>query len=302
MLIPFYPEFRPLELNDLERFKAAFSLQPPQISEFTFTNLYSWRSAYNLQICDCDGLLLCRSESAEGRRFFAPIGLGGHKAVIERVLADSGGVFFRVPEEIKALFVNEPRFSAEADPDSADYLYNVSDLTLFPGRKYDGKRNLVRRFQNEHNYQYLRIEESNAALCREFEDAWCIIRNCDGVEGLNSERQAVREMVQNFSSFGLSAGAVLSGGKICAIAMGQELNPDTLVIHVLKADPEMTGLYQVMLQEFLKYEAGRFRYVNMEQDLGIPGLRKSKLSYHPCAMIRKYTLKEVHSRRTGSGF
>lgn len=70
------------------------------------------------------------------------------------------------------------------------------------------------------------------------------------------------------------------------------------MIHVLKADPEMTGLYQVMLQEFLKDEAGRFRYVNMEQDLGIPGLRKSKLSYHPCAMIRKYTVTLKEGRET----
>ena len=61
-------------------------------------------------------------------------------------------------------------------------------------------------------------------------------------------------------------------------------------MHVLKADPNVAGLYQAMLHEFLEHEAGNFNYVNLEQDLGIEGLRKSKQSYHPIEMIKKYTL------------
>ena len=79
-------------------------------------------------------------------------------------------------------------------------------------------------------------------------------------------------------------------GNICAVALAQRLNPDTLVMHVLKADPNIDGLYQVMLQEFLAHEGADFNYVNLEQDLGIEGLRKSKQSYHPVEMVKKYIL------------
>jgi len=61
-------------------------------------------------------------------------------------------------------------------------------------------------------------------------------------------------------------------------------------MHVLKASRFVPGLYQTLYREFLKREAQTCRFINMEQDLGIEGLRKAKLSYHPCAMVKKFTL------------
>jgi len=97
-------------------------------------------------------------------------------------------------------------------------------------------------------------------------------------------------MVENFSIFGLISGAIMVKKAVCAVCLAQKLSPATLVMHVLKADPNIAGLYQTAMREFLSHEAGNFQYVNLEQDLGIEGLRKAKLSYHPCAMVNKYSI------------
>ncbi|MFA5157141.1 MAG: phosphatidylglycerol lysyltransferase domain-containing protein [Candidatus Omnitrophota bacterium] len=288
-----YPESQPIELADRPDFIKAFKESPPLISEFTFTNLYAWRNAYKFSVSLLDGMLIVCSGAEETKRFLNPIGKGNIKSAIEKVMGDGAGVFIRLPEQTKSLFDNDSRFVAEPDPDNADYLYNSLDLISLAGRKYDGKRNLIKKFRAQNVYEYIRLDAANAQFCLEFEEAWCAIRDCDHVEGLNNERHAIKDMIGNFSAFFLIAGAIKIKGAIRGLAIAEALNPDTLVLHALKAVSDIPGLYQAMLHEFLIREAGMFRYVNLEQDLGIDGLRKTKLSYHPCAMINKYTLLPV---------
>ena len=290
MSIDIYPKFRELKISDAAVFDRAFKDRPPAISEFTFTNLYSWRRAYSLRVSLFDGLIILCSESEIRKRFFNPVGRGDVKAAVEKILKGSGGIFFRLPEEARALFAEDKRFRIEPDRDSWDYLYSASDLINLPGRKYDGKRSLIKKFKSERAYEYIILDAGNAASCLDFEEAWCSVKNCDKVEGLSQEKRAIKDMVENFSSFGLIGAAIQINGVIRALAIAQELNPDTMVIHILKADPAISGLYQAILQEFISRVGVSFRYVNMEQDLGIEGLRKAKLSYHPCSMINKYTL------------
>jgi hypothetical protein len=167
-----------------------------------------------------------------------------------------------------------------------------SDLVSLKGSKYDGKRNLIKKFKSGHQYEYGRLSAANVPECLEFEQTWCTIKNCDSVQGLSNERKALKEMAYNFSAFGLIGGAIRIAGKICAVAIAQRLNSDTLVMHILKADPNLAGLYQLINNEFLAREAGDFRFVNLEEDLGLEGLRKSKLSYHPLEMVKKYIIKK----------
>ncbi|MBF0522574.1 MAG: DUF2156 domain-containing protein [Candidatus Omnitrophica bacterium] len=285
-----YPVFEDLRFEDLAIFNKEFLDNPPSISEYTFTNLYAWREPYKLKACLLGRFIILRSEAGPQMRFFDPIGTGDKKSVMEEIFQKDNGIFVRLPEETIALFSNDPRFQVGLDRDNSDYLYKAEELITLQGAKYDGKRNRIKKFRSTCGYEYIPMTAMNAQECMAYEDQWCILKNCDGVEGLSHERQAIREMTKHFLDFELVGGAIKIEGMIRAVALAQRLNPETLVMHVLKADATLSGLYQTMLHEFLSREAGNYLYVNFEQDLGEAGLRKSKQSYHPLKMIQKYTL------------
>ncbi len=298
MSIPLYPSFRPLEKTDKSFFDQAFRLDPPEISEYTFTNLYAWRTIYAFQISQLDGCIVLSSQAEQaGPKFHDPIGTGDKKQIVERVLADTGSVFVRLPESTARLFAADRRFTLQHDPDNSDYLFKVEDLVQLKGKKYDGKRNLIKKFKSAYRYEYAKLTQEGLRECLAFEEQWCMIKDCDGVKGLDQERRAFHQMLSGCSFLGLVAGGIRVDGKICALALAEKLNPRTLVLHVLKAHPEMTGLYQTINQEFLAHEASGYAYVNMEQDLGVEGLRKAKLSYHPAAMVKKYTLRPAGAKQ-----
>jgi len=288
--IPNYPEFIALDFEHKLFFDQAFKQCPPQISEFTFTNLFSWKRTYDYRVSLLDGLLILRSDAGEPVRFLQPIGAAEPVEVMRRVLEDTKGIFIRIPEDVAGFFAKSSHFKVEEDRNNWDYLYLYSDLLHLAGRKFDAKRNQIKKFKSEYDYAYLDINVFDAALILEFEDAWCTIKDCDHVEGLNNEREMVRQLIAHFADFGLKAGAIKVGGKIRAVAVAEALNTQTLVMHILKADPALAGLYQVMLNDFLRVQAKAFKYVNLEQDLGIAGLAASKQSYHPLRLIKKYTV------------
>ena len=81
-------------------------------------------------------------------------------------------------------------------------------------------------------------------------------------------------------------------GRVVAFSVGEKLNDETAVIHVEKADPEYPQLFTVINQQFCQHEWGDMRFINREQDLGVPGLRKAKESYFPVRLVKKYIIQE----------
>ena len=286
MSIPSYPLFEPLKKEHKLLFEEIFKNNPPEASEFTFTNFYSWRRAYGFEVSMLDLSVILKSNKG----FFIPLGKADPVSAIKRILKEQGGVFIRVPEAVKILLNNDSGMAVELDRPNSDYLYRTADLISLQGRRYDGKRNLIKKFKGEHEYRFVEFNASNVSRCLDFEEKWCSIKDCDSVEGLNNERKAIKDMVANFSEFNLIAGAIEIKSAMLALAVAERLNLSTMVMHVLKADPNVPGLYQVMMNEFLERHSSGFEYVNLEQDLGIEGLRKSKESYHPVRMIDKYTI------------
>ncbi|MDD5130508.1 MAG: phosphatidylglycerol lysyltransferase domain-containing protein [Candidatus Omnitrophica bacterium] len=289
-LIPNYPQFVPLDFKHKQFFDAAFKNHPPEISEFTFTNLFSWRRVYGYQVSLLNGLIVLRADAGKPVCFMQPIGSGNLEGSIKQVLDDADGKFCRIPEYLAGFFKNNHSFEVEEDRDNFDYLYSFSDLLNLSGRKYDGKRNQINKFKSEYKYDYVDAKTVDAGQILEFEQLWCSIKGCDMVEGLNNERQAIREITGHLKEFNLNCGVIRLKDRICAVAIAQRLNPETLVMHILKADPGIPGLYQVMLNDFLRANAEDFKYVNLEQDLGVAGLRVFKQSYHPVGLIKKYSI------------
>ena len=299
MKIPSYPGSREPELGDKQLFDSILAEIQPEICEYTFANLYAWRKLYDFSVSMYNDFVVL-SAASEGsprsglsRYFFEPLGKGDKVGVIRRLAGQKGAEFRFLSEELKKVFEDDKSFAVSLDKENGDYVYNSSDLITLKGKKYDGKRNFIKRFKADNQYAYIPLSGGNAKNCIAFAEEWCKFRDCEGVESLKFESLAIREMLENFSVLGLSGGAIEIGGKVCALGIGEKLKADTFVVHILKAKDGITGLNQTMNNEFLAREAAGFKFVNMEQDLGLEGLRKSKLSYHPVKMINKYVLKSI---------
>jgi len=107
------------------------------------------------------------------------------------------------------------------------------------------------------------------------------------------EWAAIGAVLTNFQALQLQGAVILINDQVQAFSCGELLNKDTVVIHLEKADPELRSLYAVINQEFTRQAWAGVPFINREQDLGEPGLRKAKLSYHPHHLVEKFRIRLV---------
>jgi hypothetical protein len=187
---------------------------------------------------------------------------------------------------------NPEGFKFIEDRGNFDYVYNAQDLIELRGRRYHGKKNHVNTFRNTYgNYVNLPLNQDMVDACIEYETAWFEQREAAD-DSLQIEKQAVIEALRNFSALKLAGTVIFVDNKVVAFTFGERLNEDTAVVHVEKADPNYKGLYAVINQEFCRDNWQNMKYVNRQEDLGIPGLIKAKQSYHPVKMIEKYIVED----------
>ena len=122
----------------------------------------------------------------------------------------------------------------------------------------------------------------------EVAEKWCKIRRCEDDMNLLSESEAVRESLVHFPVLKIDGGVILIDGKVEAFTLGELLNDQTAVVHIEKANPENPGLYAMINQQFCENCWREVFYINREQDLGEPGLRKAKLSYYPDHFVESF--------------
>jgi len=295
-VFPEFAQFKDLSLEEKPLFDTVFNLFPPVISEFTFTNLFIWRHAYQLKISRLKNLLCLLSDRGENSFFFPPIGEGDMVEcyrILLQYLEGKGALskIARVPEALVAkMDWKAEGFVAELDRAQSDYIYLTEDLIKLEGRKYHRKRNHIKQFKEKYSYQYIPLTSEWISECLRLETEWCDLRHCEAIPGLLNESIAIKEAFTHFEELGLKGGAILINGKVEAFTLGDPLNPETVVIHIEKANPAYEGLYSLINQAFLENQWSGYTYVNREQDLGEEGLRKAKESYFPHHMVNKYTI------------
>jgi hypothetical protein len=197
----------------------------------------------------------------------------------------------RVPEAVVAqIDWKTSGMKVELDRNQCDYVYLTQDLIELKGRKYHRKRNHIKQFQEKYSYQCIPLTPEWIPQCLQLETEWCDLRHCEASPGLLNESFAIKEAFTHFEKLGVKGGTILINGKVEAFTLGDPLNPDTVVIHIEKANPAYEGLYPTINQAFLENQWSGYAYVNREQDLGEEGLRKAKESYFPHRLVNKYTV------------
>ena len=292
-IFPVYPQSRPLRLDDKPVLDELFARLQPKGCEMTFAHIYCWAKEKNIEASSWQGVPLIFY--AENGPAFLPTFSPKEQVDIAAFLrsACSAGAtaprLWRYPKEyFDALGTESGLLRYTLERDQFDYVYNRDDLALLKGRRYDGKRNHISRFKKKYSYQIRAIGDDLAQAACDFCCAWCEKSGC--TDEMKEEVCAALMMIRNSSKLGLSTMAVIINEKIAALSVGEPLNRDTFVVHVEKADSDFEGIYQFINQAFCASIPEHFKFINREQDVGVEGLRKAKLSYYPAYLVEKGAL------------
>lgn len=297
-------EFAEITLKDKKLFDECLKKYDPRISELTFTNLFMWRNFYKLRFSYENGFLSIVSKPDLGDPFaFIPIGdekslqFAESVTCLKEYFNKKGWAmkFKRVTEaELEYLkpLVSDPD-SIILDRSSSDYVYSAEALIHLKGKKFDGKRNHINKFKKLYEYEYVPMHEGHVDEGMRIIEAWCAERSCDEHKDFYCEKLANAELLKNLDTLGCKGALISVNGRFEGFTIGEMLNGNTAVVHIEKANSSINGLYTFINQQFCEHEWSGAEYINREQDLGIEGLRKAKLSYHPVEILHKYTVEIV---------
>ncbi len=199
-----------------------------------------------------------------------------------------------IPEEIKNVMndARPDRYIFIEDPSNYDYLYSIEQLSALRGKRFHGKKNHVNRFDKEYEGRFAMedVSSENAEEILELVKRINKKKELDGIEEklLRDEERMMEEIMSEYDKIGLEGILLRIDGRAEGIAFGGRLGKDTIVEHVEKADVDYCGIYQKLNNEFCIRMKQHYTYVNREEDMGIEGLRRSKLSYKPIRLIKKY--------------
>ncbi|MGI6188103.1 MAG: DUF2156 domain-containing protein [Clostridiales bacterium] len=290
-------DFKEIELSDRPVIEHYLSMRYYDNSEFCFSNLFIWRYGFNLKFSVIDDYLCIVGRLGESFYFiFPPLGRDDGNLdrafikVIEYYKAQGYPIIIKCVTEPMRMLIEQAMpgfFRYERDPNNDDYVYSTYDLINLEGKKYHQKRNHINRFLKNYEYTYESIDDSNIEECIAAEIEW--LKGKEPDRSLQDEKIAIMEALNNFDQLGLKGGALRIDGKIQAFSIGDLLNPEMVVIHFEKANTEYHGSYAMINQQFAANCWKDIPYINREEDMGIPGLRKAKRSYHPIKMVEKYT-------------
>ena len=291
-------DFHTPTLDDKSWVDSVLTGTPHMSCVYTFAQMYLWSIHYGTQICRYKNCLLAKSGIAE-LCYIYPAGEYDITEVVEVLRQDAAerGVKFGFcvaeewqADELDAAFPGV--FLRESSRDDSDYIYNAEDLINLSGRKYHGKRNHISKFERAFpEWHYEAIGPGNTADCAAACEEWYTGQE-DMSDSLMHERQIILKALAERELLGLTGGLIRVNGKVIAFTLGEPLNDSVFVIHFEKALPGFEGAYPVINNQFARNELSSYRYINREEDLGIEGLRKAKLSYYPAILLEKFSLIE----------
>lgn len=291
--------FRPISICDKELICGYTRQSDYRNCDFSFANICSWNFLYQTEYAVVDRMLLIRFRIDEGRiAYMMPSGDGDLRQAIRRIESDAEslghtlcllGVSAHSCGVLEQLFPSEFKFHAERD--YFDYIYLRANLLNLTGKKFQSKRNHINRFiQTYPDYRYTPITSDIIPVCLDLEDRWREeIEGPNEQEAIDNERKSMIFALNHYEELGISGGALWVDDRIVAFTFGAPINYDTFGVHVEKADSKIDGAYTMINKLFVGHIPDTYTYINREEDLGLPGLRKAKLSYHPDILLEKYS-------------
>ena len=279
--------------------------------QYSFAQMLGLKMKYHDQYAIDDNVLYIHRKlrDTDGKRvYLAPLGVdchdeNGFTGAIDRILKDalqhnSKVIFETVTESCADMLAKcyPGVFDITADRNMSEYVYLSTELYDLPGRGLSPKRNRVRAFYNAYDSDDISIECINMKNIEDvkiFQEEWMAGRRTDeSYSGLETENEAIKLYLDKFDYLDFSGIVVYVNGTVAGYAAGVPLSDSCMDEVIEKGRHDVIGIYQVLCREFAGLAKKKYEYINREEDIGSPGLRRAKESYMPYRLIDKYVVNQ----------
>lgn len=289
--------FHPITLEARESITRFTRCASSQICDLSFANLYGWSLKYDTSYAITEGYLFIRFASPHRSHpaYLLPLSLEGNCITPALDLLEQEAKAGDYPLVVMGITpacqeklseVCPQAFTFLEDEGAADYIYLREKLVSLSGKSLQSKRNHINKFVKLYpDYSYEPLTTATIDECLQMEERWLDQHGAE--EDEEKERDVIRRLLRDFTALELSGGVLRVGGEVVAFTLGSPINANTFDVHIEKANRDYEGAYTMINKCFAETIPERYTYVNREEDLGIEGLRKAKLSYKPELVLPK---------------
>jgi hypothetical protein len=258
-----------------------------QISDYTFANVYLFRKISNYEFLTTDCGLFISGQNKQEQRYIMPLNdpRGCDMQTFNDLLGQQK-LFFPIPEEWLSFFPAD-KFVISYDDSESDYIYLTEKMANFKGKQYTRHRNHLHQFLSLHAPKGELISTNN------FQDAMSVLQGWQNDSGSAPDKtdfEQCSEALQKFSGLALWGTIYYIDNRPAGFIIGEALNTDTFCLHFAKASMKYHGIYEFMFNDTAKRLQFQYKYLNLEEDMGNKNLRRTKGSYGPELLLKKYRI------------
>lgn len=274
-------------------------------ADYNFGNIYIWDKHYRQLISRFGDRMLTKLRYEGKPAFVFPIGTGELRGAIEALREFTRYkqyplIIRGITEKHREMLEKEYPgcFDYTEDEDCADYIYRAEKLATYSGKSLHSKKNHCNRFEAEHpDWNFVPISRDTIPGCLDMLDVWSEDNSQRLDKSIAYEHDAIIRAFAAYERLGLEGGALRTGGKIVGFTMGGMCSRDTFNVHFEKAEINIQGAYPMVCRELCRMLMKKYPelvYINREDDMGLESLRRSKLSYKPEYLLKKYTARWIY--------
>ncbi len=298
-------DFKPISKEDIETISSYFNLRSNKTCDSVFLDVFLWKDFYNVKFAIWDNKALLITMVIDGEDYCAlPMCKDEHIKDAFNVLIDYFNntlnkklkVYLADEEGLNALNLDKALFDIIDVDDAKDYLYLAESLKTLSGKKLRKKKNHINAFlrENEGNFYYKTLCCQYRDTILDFLNRWREQKGDDAEEHLDGELQGINDILENCDALKVTMAGIFVNDRLEAFTIGSYNTVEKMaIIHIEKANPDIRGLYPFINQQFIINAFPDAYIVNREDDLGLEGLRKAKLSYEPIGYARKYRVIQL---------
>ena len=285
--------FRPITIEDRPILHQFMWGAKGHGSEYSFANLFFWGEQ---QICTQFDTPLILSRFGNWTAYLYPRTPEYTVALMEDAAERDipfryWGMTLEETETLEAYFPDT--FRIRSSRDSFDYVYDIERLCTISGKKLQSKRNHCNRFEQDHpEYQVLPLTDELLTRCQAFTERWYEEHaHLHDPADYDREKTAIARAFAHFHAMEMEGIALVCDLGLVGFSMGNRIREDMFDVNYEKALAAVNGAYPMVNREFARYLHEKYpavQFLNREDDMGIPGLRKAKESYYPDILLEKY--------------